>query len=83
MKKCSNHLQHQEFKEEIRMAKYKVIKSFKDLGDKLKSEPEGRLYRPGDDFPATKRSVADERIEELLSDQNKAGYPLIEKVGKE
>lgn len=65
------------------MSKYKVIKPFKDTQDKLKTEPNGRLYKVGDEFPATKRRVSDERLEELASDKNKVGYPLIEKVGEE
>ena len=65
------------------MAKYKVIKTFRDLEDKLKTEPKGRLYKQGDEFPATKRKISEERLEELATNKNKAGYPVIEKVGKE
>lgn len=47
------------------MAKHEVVAQFRDLLDKAKSFPEGRVYEAGDLFPATKRKVADERIEEI------------------
>ncbi|MGX7447099.1 hypothetical protein [Dolosigranulum pigrum] len=58
--------------------KYNVIKGFYDSQDTLKSEPKGRHYVPGDDqrgvYPATKRSIDDERLaflqdEGFLSDK--------------
>ena len=62
------------------MAKYKVIHPFRDLEDKGKTFPNGRVYEVGDQFPATKRKVSDERIEELKGTSNKIGKPLIEAV---
>lgn len=62
------------------MAKYKVIHPFRDLEDKGKTFPNGREYAVGDAFPATKRKVSDERIEELKGTSNKIGKPLIEAV---
>lgn len=47
------------------MAKHEVVTKFRDLQDKAKSFPKGRVYEAGDLFPATKRKVADERIEEI------------------
>ena len=64
------------------MDKYEVIAPFKDLEDKLKSQPSGREYKKGDSFPATKREVSEERLEELSTKNNKLGYPVIKKVQK-
>lgn len=58
------------------MAKYVVIRDFRDLQD------ENYIYRVGDKFPRKGR-VKKERIEELLSDNNKIGDPLIREVGDE
>ena len=60
------------------MEKFKVIHPFRDLQDKNKSNPNGRRYKVGDEFPATQRKVPEERIAELKGKQNKIGYPLIE-----
>lgn len=60
---------------------YKVIHPFRDLEDTGKTFPNGREYAVGDTFPATKRKVSDERIEELKGSDNKIGKPLIEEVG--
>lgn len=59
---------------------YKVIHPFRDLEDKNKTNPNGRLYNVGDTFPATQRKVDDSRVSELLGANNKVGYPLIEFV---
>ncbi|WP_028125598.1 hypothetical protein [Eremococcus coleocola] len=59
---------------------YTVIHAFRDLEDINASNPDGRVYMPGDTFPATKRRVAKARIEELSTDKNKIGKPLIEAV---
>jgi hypothetical protein len=53
---------------------YKCIIFFKDLHDKSFE------YRPGDIFPRSGLKVSKERIEELLSTNNRRGKPLIEKV---
>lgn len=55
---------------------YKAIVEFYDLQDK------GYKYRVGDSFPRPDFSVSDDRIAELLSNNNKMGKPLLEKVGK-
>lgn len=55
------------------MAKYKVIKPFTDLKDG------NHVYRTGDDYPHKGRLVK-KRAEELASDENKRGEPLIEEV---
>ena len=60
------------------MEKFKVVHPFRDLQDTNKSNPNGRLYKVGDEFPATQRKVSEERIAELKGKQNKIGYPLIE-----
>lgn len=59
------------------MAKYKVIHPFRDLQDKGKTSPSGRVYKVGDPFPATQRDVSEERITELKGKRNKIGERLI------
>lgn len=63
--------------------KYVVIHPFRDLQDKLKTQPDGRLYVVGDVFPATKRKVDQERLDELASSENLQKKPLIKKVNDE
>ena len=53
---------------------YRVIKAFTDLQDKKYA------YSAGDIFPREGVSVSAERLEELSSDKNKRGIPLIEEV---
>ena len=52
---------------------YRVINPFKDL-------EENHLYKTGDKFPFDDKEILDERIASLLSNKNKVGKPLIEKV---
>ena len=61
---------------------YKVIHPFRDLQDTGKTFPDGRKYAIGDKFPATKRKVSEERLEELKSADNKIGKPLIKEAGE-
>ena len=53
---------------------YKVIKRFYDLKDN------NHAYSVGDTFPHNGVEVDAERIEELASDKNRLGVPLIEEV---
>ena len=53
---------------------YKVIKSFTDLQDN------NHAYYVGDTFPHNEIEVDTERIEELASDKNLQGVPLIEEI---
>ena len=53
---------------------YKAIRYFTDLKDG--SYP----YHPGDVFPREGLQVSDERIEDLLTGNNRRGIPVIEKV---
>ena len=53
---------------------YKVIKQFRDLKDN------DHIYFVGDIYPHNGAEVDAERIEELATDKNKIGVPLIEKV---
>jgi len=57
---------------------YKVIEDFTDLQDKNK------VYHEGESFPkpANKR-VSKKRIDELLSDENKLGKPVIKEIEEE
>ena len=55
------------------MAKYVVTKDFTDLED------EKHVYRKGDKFPRSGRAKKD-RIEALLSDNNKRKEAVIEEV---
>ena len=50
---------------------YKVIEYFYDLQD------DNHIYNPGDTFPREGVIVKKERYEELASDKNKLGKPLI------
>lgn len=52
---------------------YKVIKYFEDMHDSLHS------YNVGDEYPREGLNPSAERIEELASDKNLQGEPLIEK----
>lgn len=66
--------------------KYEVVYPFRDLQDKKKSFPDGRVYDViGEPYPATKemeKKLTPERLEELSTDQNKLGRPVIKKVGE-
>lgn len=52
---------------------YKVVKRFFDL-------VENHAYSVGDAFPHNGVEVASNRIEELLSNSNRLGVPLIEEI---
>lgn len=53
---------------------YEVIRHFTDLTD-------GRHpYNVGDAFPRKGLKVSDERIRELLTSENRRGFPLIREV---
>ncbi|MFP7480194.1 hypothetical protein [Terribacillus saccharophilus] len=55
--------------------KYEVIDSFKDLQDGNK------VYHTGDRYPnPANKSIPEERIDELLSSDNKRGKPVIKEV---
>lgn len=54
--------------------KYKVIKRFRDLQDT------NYIYNVGDKYPRKKRANK-ERVEELMSNKNKIGEPVIIEVG--
>ena len=56
---------------------YKVIEYFTDLQDK------SHKYYAGDEFPREGLTVSAERLEELSTDKNRRGIPLIEKVEEE
>ncbi|BDH62116.1 hypothetical protein MTP04_22460 [Lysinibacillus sp. PLM2] len=56
--------------------KYKVIKQFKDLQDN------DHIYEVGHKYPRKGRANK-ERVEELMSSNNKIGEPLIVEVGDE
>lgn len=49
----------------------RVIKDFFDLKD------DNYLYKTGDEYPRSGYKASAERIEELSSSKNAAGYPLI------
>ena len=53
---------------------YKVIVRFMDLQD------ENHIYEVGDTFPRDGVKVGTNRINELMSCENKIGCPLIEKT---
>ena len=55
------------------MKMYVVIKDFTDLQD------ENHIYRAGDKYPRRGKPKK-ERVEELMTDKNRRGEPLIAKV---
>ncbi len=58
--------------------KYVVVQDFKDLRDKNK------IYNKGDRYPKpANKTISDERLEELLTDKNKQGRPVIEELKEE
>lgn len=50
---------------------YRVIKTFTDMQD------DNHKYSVGDIFPRTGLSVTKKRLEELLTDKNRRGMPMI------
>lgn len=58
--------------------RYEVIEDFKDLQDKNK------VYFKGDTYPKpANKNIPDERIEELLSPDNKRKRPVIQLIESE
>ena len=53
---------------------YRVLKRFKDLKD------HGYTYNAGEQYPRKGLKVGKRRLQELASDQNRRGVPLIEWV---
>lgn len=53
---------------------YKAISYFKDMKDNM------HPYNPGDTFPRDGLKVDDKRLEELSTDKNRRGKPVIELV---
>lgn len=56
---------------------YRVTYPWRDLEDTAKSFPEGREYVVNDLWPAINLEVTEERIDELMTNKNKIGRPLI------
>ena len=59
--------------------KFKVIHPFRDLQDKSKKFPNGKIYAVGDIY----LSEDEERIKELSTKANKIGKSLIEPIKEE
>ncbi|WP_246570109.1 hypothetical protein [Lentibacillus saliphilus] len=59
---------------EVYSLKYEVLHYFEDLQD------DNKPYNPGDTFPRSGKKVTKKRINELLSDKNKQGKPLIKEI---
>lgn len=53
---------------------YKAISYFKDMKDNMHS------YNPGDTFPRDGLTVSEKRLEELSTNKNRRGKPVIEFV---
>ena len=53
---------------------FKVVKRFYDLKDN------NHAYYEGDIYPHNKAKVSEKRIDELSSNKNKMGVPLIEEI---
>lgn len=56
---------------------YKVLKDFVDMKDK------NHRYHTGDVFPRSGSKVSAKRLEELSSDKNRRGEPVIEEIPEE
>ena len=56
------------------MSKFVVIRDFKDLQD-------NHIYYVGDKYPVKGR-FKKERVDELMSNKNKLGYPVIKEGDK-
>lgn len=56
---------------------YKAISYFKDMKDNM------HPYNPGDTFPRDGLKVDAKRLEELSTDKNRRGKPVIELVNEE
>lgn len=56
---------------------YRVIKEFFDLQDG------NHVYKVGDTFPHNNKTVSAKRIDELATNKNKQGIPLIEEIPEE
>lgn len=56
------------------MAKYKVISSFLDLEDGK------HIYHEGDDYPYDGQTPSKRRVQQLSTNGNKLGRPLIVKM---
>lgn len=60
------------------MSKYVVLHDFTDLQDDKK------VYRKGKNFPRpANKKVSKARIEELSTNKNRRGFPLIKKIEEE
>lgn len=53
---------------------YEVLITFKDLQDN------GYRYHAGDEFPRKGLVISEERLEELSTDKNRRGIPVIKKI---
>ena len=53
---------------------YEVLITFKDLQDN------GYRYHAGDEFPRKGLVSSEERLEELSTDKNRRGIPVIKKI---
>ena len=57
--------------------KYEVIQDFIDSQDKQKK------YKVGDSFPSpVNKKISEDRLESLLSANNKLGHPVIREIAK-
>lgn len=59
---------------------FKVLRPFRDLEDTNKTFPNGREYAEGDLYPSVFLDLSDERIEELSTNKNKMGRPVVERI---
>lgn len=61
--------------------KYIVLSPFRDLQDKSKKYPDGKIYAIGDFY--SNNGVSQKRIDELSTNNNKTGRNLIELYKKD
>ena len=59
---------------------FKVLRPFRDLEDTNKTFPNGREYAEGDLYPSVFLDLSEDRIEELSTNKNKMGRPVVERI---
>ena len=59
---------------------FKVLRPFRDLEDTNKTFPNGREYAEGDLYPSVFLDLSEERIEELSTNKNTMGRPVVERI---
>ena len=62
------------------MSEYVTVRNFLDTEVRTEEYPKGKLYEKGEKFPAEGLKVSEERLRQLSTYDNSAGYIFIKKV---